>query len=218
MTHIEHPDLPGRTEVANYKSAFVHSVCGIYDMERIKTYIANLQAAIDALPMGKIKRIIDLILEAYKADKQVFVIGNGGSASTASHFACDLGKGTIVQGKRRLRIMSLTDNVAMMTAWANDLSYDDIFVEQLKNLLNREDLLIGISASGNSKNVLKAIEYANSMDCTTIGLTGFDGGKLAKLADESIIVDSYDYGPVEDIHLILDHIIRTWIYEELTNS
>ena len=187
-------------------------------MERIKTYIANLQAAIDALPIEKIKRVIDLIMEAYEADKQVFVIGNGGSASTASHFACDLGKGTIVQGKRRLRIMSLTDNVAVMTAWANDVSYDDIFAEQLKNLLNRNDLVIGISASGNSKNVLKAIEYANSMDCTTIGLTGFGGGKLAKIADESIIVDSYDYGPVEDIHLILDHIIRVWIYEELTNS
>ena len=187
-------------------------------MERIKTYITNLQAAIDALPIEKIKRVIDLIMEAYETNKQIFVVGNGGSASTASHFACDLGKGTIVPGKRRLRIMSLTDNVAVMTAWANDVSYDDIFVEQLKNLLNRNDLVIGISASGNSRNVLKAIEHANSMDCITIGLTGFGGGKLANIADESIIVDSYDYGPVEDIHLILDHIIRVWIYEELTNS
>ncbi len=184
-------------------------------MERIKTYIANLQAAIDALEIGKIKRVIDLIMEAYEADKQIFVIGNGGSAATASHFACDLGKGTIVPGKRRLRIISLTDNIAMMTAWANDVSYDDIFVEQLKNVLNSGDLLIGISASGNSKNVLKAIEYAKSMNCTTVGLTGFGGGKLAEMVDESIIVDSYDYGPVEDIHLILDHIIRAWIYEEL---
>jgi D-sedoheptulose 7-phosphate isomerase len=184
-------------------------------MERIKTYIANLQAAIDALEIEKIKRVIDKIWEAYEADKQIFVIGNGGSAATASHFACDLGKGTIVPSRRRLRIMSLTDNVAVMTAWANDLSYDDIFVEQLKNLLNQDDLVIGISASGNSRNVLKAIEYANSMNCTTIGLTGFGGGKLAQIADESIIVDSYDYGPVEDIHLILDHIIRAWIYEEL---
>ena len=184
-------------------------------MERIQAYIANLQAAIDALSVENIKRVIDLIMEAYEDDKQIFVIGNGGSAVTASHFACDLGKGTIVPGKRRLRIISLTDNVAMMTAWANDVSYDDIFVEQLKNVLNSGDLVIGISASGNSKNVLKAIEYAKSMNCITVGLTGFGGGKLAEMADESIIVDSYDYGPVEDIHLILDHIIRAWIYEEL---
>ncbi len=184
-------------------------------MERIKRYIANLQAAINALSIDKIRSVIELIMQTYRADKQIFVIGNGGSASTASHFACDLGKGTIVEGKPRLRVISLTDNVALMSAWANDLSYEDIFVEQLKNLLNPGDLVIGISASGNSVNVTKAIEYANLMGCPTVGLTGFGGGKLAKIADESIIVDSHDYGPVEDIHLIIDHIIGVWIHEEL---
>jgi len=184
-------------------------------MERIKNYITNLQAAINALSVEEIRCVIDLIMKAYESDKQIFVIGNGGSASTASHFACDLGKGTIVEGKPRLRVISLTDNVALMSAWGNDSSYDDIFVEQLKNLLNQGDLVIGISASGNSANILKAIEYANSMECPTVGLTGFGGGKLAEMADESIIVDSYDYGPVEDIHLVLDHIIGSWIREEL---
>ena len=185
-------------------------------MERIKNYITNLQAAINALSIEKIRSVIDLIMQTYKADKQIFVIGNGGSASTASHFACDLGKGTIAEGKPRLRVISLTDNVALMSAWANDSSYEEMFIEQLKNLLNPGDLVIGISASGNSANVLRAIEYANSMECPTIGLTGFGGGKLAKIADESVIVDSSDYGPVEDIHLVLDHIIGYWIREELS--
>ncbi len=169
----------------------------------------------DSLSVEDIRQVIDRIMNAYDRDQQIFVIGNGGSASTASHFACDLGKGTIVQGQRRLRIMSLTDNVAVMTAWANDVSYDDMFVEQLKNLLNPGDLVIGISASGNSPNILKAIDYARSRKAMTVGLTGFGGGKLVAAADTCIVVDSDDYGPVEDIHLILDHIFRLWIHEEL---
>jgi len=187
-------------------------------MERIKSYFSKLQKAIDSLDLEDIRKVIDLIMEAYRSGQQIFVFGNGGSASTASHFSCDLSKNTIVQGKPRMKIMSLTDNVGVMTAWANDTSYDNIFFEPLKNLLNPNDLVIGISASGNSPNVLKAIEYANSVaGCKTIGLTGFGGGKLAKMVDVSVIVDSCDYGPVEDIHLIIDHIIQEWIYEELKN-
>ena len=185
-------------------------------MERIKSYISKLRKAIDSLDLQDIRKVIDLIMEAYQSRQQIFVFGNGGSASTASHFACDLGKNTIFPGKSRMKIMSLTDNVAIMTAWANDTSYNNIFVEPLKNLLNPNDLVIGVSASGNSENVLKAIDYANSVaGCKTIGLTGFGGGKLAKMVDHSVIVDSHDYGPVEDIHLIIDHIIQKWLYEEL---
>lgn len=185
-------------------------------MERIKSYISKLQKAIDSLDLEDIRKVIDLIMEAYQSGQQIFVFGNGGSASTASHFACDLGKNSIIQEKPRMKIISLTDNVPIMTAWANDTSYENIFVEPLKNLLNPNDLVIGISASGNSENVLKAVEYANSVEgCTAIGLTGFGGGKLAKIVDVSVIVDSNDYGPVEDIHLILDHIIQDWIYKEL---
>jgi len=185
-------------------------------MERIKNYITKLQKAIDSLNIEDIRKVIDLIMEAYKSEQQIFVFGNGGSASTASHFACDLGKNTIFEGKPRMKITSLTDNVAVMTAWANDTSYENIFVEPLKSMLNPKDLVIGISASGNSPNVLKAIEYANSIeDCKTIGLTGFGGGKLAKMVDVSVIVDSNEYGPVEDIHLVLDHIIQNWIHQEL---
>lgn len=185
-------------------------------MERIKSYISKLQKAIDSLDLEDIRKVINLIMEAYHSGRQIFVFGNGGSASTASHFAGDLSKNTIVEGKPRMKIMSLTDNVVAMTAWANDTSYDNIFVEPLKNLLNPNDLVIGISASGNSPNVLKAIDYANNVaGCKTIGLTGFGGGKLAKMADHSVVVDSNDYGPVEDIHLVLDHIIQDWISEEL---
>ncbi len=184
-------------------------------MERIKEYISHLQTAISVLPMDRVKKIADLLLEAYRADKQVFILGNGGSAATASHFACDLGKGTISEGRKRFKAISLTDNVALMTAWANDSSYDDIFKQQLENLLSPGDVVIGISASGNSKNVLNAIEYATSMDCITIGFTGFGGGQLAKMTDECITVESDRYGPVEDIHLILEHLVSQRIAVEL---
>lgn len=185
-------------------------------MERIQNYISRLQKAIDSLELEDIRKVIELIMEAYQNGQQIFVFGNGGSASTASHIACDLGKNTIIEGKPRMRIMSLTDNVSAITAWANDTSYDNIFVEQLKSLLNPNDLVIGISASGNSENVLRAIEYSNSVaGCKTVGLTGFGGGKLAKMVDASVVVNSNEYGPVEDIHLIFDHIIQDWIYREL---
>jgi D-sedoheptulose 7-phosphate isomerase len=157
-------------------------------------------------------------MEAYQADRQIFVIGNGGSASTASHIACDLGKGTSLPGKRRFRVISLTDNVATMTAWSNDVCYEDVFVEQLKNLVNPGDLAIGISASGNSENVIRAIGHARAIGCKTIGWTGFDGGKLAQITDVSVVVDSHEYGPVEDVHLILNHVLHAWMREEFVSQ
>ena len=187
-------------------------------MERIKEYISHLQGVISVLPVDSIKRITELVLEAYQTEKQVFILGNGGSASTASHFACDLGKGTVCGNGRRFKAISLTDNVALMTAWANDSSYGDIFREQLRNLLNMGDIVIGISASGNSRNVINAVEYANSRDCVTIGLVGFGGGELSRMVDECIIVESDRYGPVEDVHLVLEHIISSCIAEELANE
>lgn len=187
-------------------------------MERIREYISHLQAAISALSMNSIRRVIGLLLQAYENERRVFILGNGGSASTASHFACDLGKSTIHGNGGRFKVISLTDNVALMTAWANDSSYDDIFKEQLENLLEVRDVVIGISASGNSKNVLNAIEYANSKNCATIGFVGFGGGKLSGMVDECIIVESERYGPVEDIHLMLEHMISFCIAEELANE
>ena len=185
-------------------------------MDRIQGYISHLQGVLERLSLADVRQSIDLVMETYQADRQIFVIGNGGSASTASHVANDLGKGASVSGRRRFRVVSLTDNVATMTAWSNDVSYDDVFVEQLKNLINPGDLVIGISASGNSENVLRAIRHAKVVGCKTIGWIGFDGGELRQLADVSIVVDSNDYGPVEDVHLILNHIHHAWIRKELT--
>ena len=184
-------------------------------MERIQEYISHLQGVLERLSLADVRQSIDLVMEAYQADRQIFIIGNGGSASTASHIANDLSKGTSIPGVRRVRAISLTDNVATMTAWSNDVSYEDVFVEQLKNLVNPGDLVIGISASGNSENIIRAIRHAKNMGCKTIGWTGFGGGQLQQLADVSIVVDSHDYGPVEDVHLILNHILHSWIRKEL---
>ena len=184
-------------------------------MERIQEYISHLQGVLDRLSLPDVRGSIDLVMQAYRADRQIFVIGNGGSASTASHIATDLGKGTSLPGVRRFRVISLTDNVSTMTAWSNDVCYEDVFLEQLKNLVNPGDLVIAISASGNSENIVRAVRHAKDIGCKTIGWAGFGGGKLQQLADVSVVVDSHEYGPVEDVHLILNHILHAWICKEL---
>jgi len=182
---------------------------------KIEDYLASLRQTLSELSKAEIQRLVDLILSARAADKQIFVFGNGGSAATASHFACDLGKGTIDGEKRRFRVISLCDQIPMMTAWANDADYTDIFVEQLRNLLNQGDLVIGISSSGNSPNVLKALEYAKQRRANTLALTGFQGGQLKKIVDECLIVPSSVVQIIEDIHLILGHLICTRILSTL---
>ena len=188
------------------------------EMERIQKYISHLQDVLERLKLDDMQQSIDVIMEAYYVNKQIFVIGNGGSASTASHLACDLGKGTSVAGKPRFRVISLTDNVATMTAWSNDVAYEDVFVEQLKNLVNAGDVVIGISASGNSENVIRAMQHAADIGCNTIGWSGLGGGKLATICDVNVVVDSHQYGPVEDVHLILNHVLHAWIQEEFSDS
>ena len=182
----------------------------------IKGYILELTRCLKSLDKTKIELVIDVLVDAYKKDRKVFILGNGGSATTASHMACDLGKGTLQRvydnAERRLKVMSLTDNVAVMTAYGNDLSFDDIFVQQLRNLVETDDVVIALSGSGNSPNVVKAVEYAKSCGAVTIGILGFKtGGKLGNMVDYSIIVDSDHYGPIEDIQLILNHMIASWI-------
>lgn len=188
-------------------------------MENIKNFSKNyfneLKKAIDKLDLEKIQKVTEVIFEAYKNNKQIFILGNGGSASTASHFACDLGKGTIKKvydnKEKRFKVISLTDNIATMTAFGNDVSFEDIFSQQLKNLLNKEDVVIGISGSGNSPNVVKAIQYAKECGAKTIGLLGFKtGGKLRELIDYEITVQDNHYGRIEDIHLMLGHLIANY--------
>lgn len=175
-------------------------------------YFNKLNKAIQKLKHKNIQEIIDVIYAAYKKDKQIFILGNGGSATTASHFACDLGKGTLKNiyddNEKRFRAISLTDNVATLMALGNDLLFEDVFSQQLKNLINKGDVVIGISASGNSSNVIKAIEYSKKCGAITIGFLGFRaGGKLSRLVDYKIIVQDNNYGRIEDIHLMLGHLI-----------
>lgn len=177
--------------------------------EFVSGYKKKLKETVDSISEDKVAEIINAILEAGKNSKNIFIAGNGGSASTASHMACDLSK-TILKGKDdndRLRVYCLSDNIPSITAISNDWSYDDIFSEQLKNLLKEGDIVILISGSGNSKNIIKAAEYAKSKKATIIGFTGFDGGKLKSLADYGIHINIDDYGIVEDLHMVLDHIV-----------
>lgn len=184
--------------------------------EFIDAYLFEIKSCLKALDKNKLKIAIDMLIQAYKNDRKVFLLGNGGSASTASHMACDLGKGTLQRvydySEKRLRVISLTDNVAIMTAFANDLSFDDIFVQQLRNLVDTDDLVIALSGSGNSINVVRAMKYAKACRAKTIGLLGFkNGGEVAKIVDCSITVNSTHYGPIEDVQLILNHLITSWI-------
>ena len=142
-------------------------------------------------------------------------MGNGGSASTASHFACDINKGVVNGLEKRFRVVCLSDNIPTILAYANDQAYDAIFVEQLANFLTKNDLVIGISGSGNSTNVINAIQYANENSAITIGLTGFNGGELAKVAHQSIIVPSDDMQKIEDMHLIMVHMVMQILNEKL---
>lgn len=191
-------------------------------MENIKNftqnYSAQLKKAIDKLDLDKIQNIVKVIYEAYRNNKQIFILGNGGSASTASHFACDLGKGTLKRvydnKEKRFRVISLTDNVATINALGNDLSLEDVFFQQLRNLVNKDDVVVGISGSGNSANVIKAIQYAKECGAKTIGFSGFKtGGKLAELVDYEITVQDEHYGRIEDIHLMLGHLIADYFFE-----
>lgn len=181
-------------------------------------YFNILKKTIDEIPMEKVEQIVKMILDAYQNNKYVFIMGNGGSASTASHFACDLGKGTICEGKRRFRVVCLNDNIPLITALSNDFGYERVFVEQLINLVNPEDLVICITASGNSPNILKAVEYAKKQGAKAIGLIGFGGGKLKKMVDGHITISNTNYGQVEDVHLILSHAISQYFKEIIEKS
>ena len=155
----------------------------------------------------KMREIVAALVKARNGRKRIYTLGNGGSASTASHMASDLNKGASRRDAPRLRVMALTDSIPSMLAWGNDSSYEDIFIEQLKNHLEKGDVVIAISGSGNSENVLKAVEYANKEGAVTIGLTGFDGGKLAGMAKISYIVPSNCMQQIEDIHLLIEHML-----------
>ncbi len=184
----------------------------------IKEYLNRIRASIEEMEKllpSKIDKILNILLEARDKNRTVFIMGNGGSASTASHFVCDLAKGTITPQFPRFRVVGLADNIPLMLAWGNDMSYESIFVEQLKGLLDPHDVVIGISGSGNSQNVINAMKYANEKGAVTIGFTGFDGGKLKEIVQECILVPSRCMQHIEDIHLLLEHLITSMIRKDM---
>lgn len=183
--------------------------------EFMAVYLYEVKRCLDNLDVASVSYAVNMLKKAFEKNKKIFIMGNGGSASTASHMACDLGKGTISDpesNEKRIKIISLSENTALITALGNDMSFKNIFIEQLKNLLEKDDVVIVLSASGNSENIIKAVEYANKNGGKTIGMLGNKtGGKLGKMVDCTIIVDSTQYGPIEDIHLVLNHLITSWI-------
>src|SRR5262245_31078609 len=169
--------------------------------------------AIESVDLDRVSQAIELFREARRQGRHIFVCGNGGSASTASHFVCDILKGASFNRAERFRITALTDSLPTLTAYSNDVSYECVFAEQLKNFAQAGDLVIAISGSGNSPNVLRAVEYGNRIGCTTIALTGRDGGELGPLAGLNIQVSHPHMGRIEDVHLMVLHMIGYYFME-----
>lgn len=186
--------------------------------ERASTFTSHyrdhLHDAIRQVDLDQVNTAIEWFAEARQHNRAIFTAGNGGSASTASHLVCDLLKGASFQKDSRFRIMALTDNLATITAYSNDVSYNCVFTEQLKNFAKPGDIFLAISGSGNSPNVIEAMDYANSIGCKTIALTGRDGGKLGKIAQLNILAPAAHMGRIEDAHLIVCHMIAYYFMEE----
>jgi len=163
------------------------------------------------LPAATVDGIVEALIAAQRAERFIYVMGNGGSAANAEHFVNDLGKGEARGFPRRFKAMSLTSNVSLLTAWANDTDYEHVFAEQLRNFVGRGDVVMAISGSGNSRNVLNAIALGRERGATTVGLTGFDGGKLKDLCDHCLVVPSHNMQHVEEMHLVVLHAIYSAI-------
>jgi D-sedoheptulose 7-phosphate isomerase len=181
-------------------------------------YVSRLRELLAELDLDAVAAATAVLLDAYENGHTVFICGNGGSASTASHMAADLGKNTVAVGKPRLRVLSLNDNMAWFSALANDLGYENVFVEQMGNLLQPQDVLIVLSASGNSRNVVRAAEFAKAHGGRVLALVGFQGGRLRELADVTIHVKCDAYGPVEDVHLVLNHIFTEALRQRIRSA
>jgi len=174
---------------------------------RIADYFDRLKKAIDHVSIPDINGLFMVLKEAYEKDRTVFIMGNGGSGATSAHLSCDYNKCVCQNARKKLKVISLADNIPIILAIANDSSYDRIFVEQLKNHLKPGDVVIGISGSGNSKNVIEAVNYANDAGGVTVGLCGYDGGQLKKRCRHSVHANVNDMQIVEDIHLVIGHIL-----------
>jgi D-sedoheptulose 7-phosphate isomerase len=179
----------------------------------IMSYLGTVESILKEIDPARLEEIIDVIYGAYKADRQIFLMGNGGGAATSMHFTCDLNKTAIVPGKRRMRAISLSDNTSLVTAWANDTNYTNIFGEQLVNFARPGDLAIGFTASGMSVNIVNAIALANELGCDTVAFVGFDGGTVGAIAKHVLHIESNSYQHIEDVHLLLCHVITNALQE-----
>lgn len=186
----------------------------------VKDYLEGLKRCIDVLSIDSIAELIRLLDEAYQRGRQVFIIGNGGSAATASHMASDLSKTILPKNAsdsvKRFRVMALTDNVPWLTALANDLSYQQIFAEQLKTWVDPGDLVIAISGSGNSPSILEGIRVAKSKGATVVGMLGFEGGAARAIVDHMVLVRSDSFGFIEDLHVALNHLVTAFLSQHVT--
>ena len=183
-------------------------------INQINAYYEKLKENIDKIDRGEINKAMEALKEARDNKHYIFIMGNGGSASTASHFTGDFNKGLSLNREKRFRFVCLNDNSATVLSLANDVAYEAIFVEQLKNFLSEGDVVMAISGSGNSKNVINAVEYAKERGNTVIGLTGYNGGKLMGLSDIKLHVPVDDMQIVEDLHMVFDHLMMSILYKE----
>ncbi|HUL15879.1 MAG TPA: SIS domain-containing protein [Terriglobales bacterium] len=177
------------------------------ELSRPKNYLHGLCAILEQLPVEAVEEVVERFFQAYLQGRSIYVFGNGGSAALASHAACDLGKGTALNGNPRFRILSLTDNVALITAWANDVAYEDVFAAQIKPLIEPGDIALAISGSGNSANVLKALSVSRDAGGINVGLSGCRGGKMKDLCDLCVIVPSDNMQQIEDSHVCVMHAV-----------
>lgn len=189
------------------KAERLHGVAEERELTSPDQYLRGVIDVLEHLPVSVVDEVVDRLFQAYRQDCAVYLFGNGGSAALASHAACDLGKGTISPGKKPFRVVSLTDNVSLITAWANDTSYENIFAAQLRPFIQAGDIAFAISGSGNSPNVINALQAARDGGAATIGLTGFRGGKMKALCDLCITVPSENMQHIEDSHLCIMHAV-----------
>jgi len=181
--------------------------------EFAKSYVRRVTEILSRLDIEAVANVIRLFLETRAMDSTIFLAGNGGSAATALHFANDLGFGASPEGHKPFRALSLTANSPFLTCLANDIGYENVFSWQLRDLMRPGDLVVGISASGNSPNVVKALDYADANGGVSVAIVGFDGGKMMRIAKHVIHVetDQGEYGPAEDVHMVLDHLISAYL-------
>lgn len=175
--------------------------------EQIKEYLTKEVSILNKLNIEELNTAMNAVNDAWKNGANIYTMGNGGSSATASHFVCDFNKGISCETGKKFKLVCLSDNTPIITAIANDMSYDDVFLLQLKDVLKANDLVIAISGSGNSKSIIKAVEYAKEIGAKVVGLTGYSGGKLKELADYKMHVPVDDMQITEDIHMIFDHMM-----------